>query len=257
MMNATELDENLTALKVTPAEAALLLGVSARTLRRWLEGEDVPGPAEAALRAWLTLAHRNLPWKPDSVSIFENDQDQIARHRQHTQEQATLIKRVETRGGSRNPWTVDLEKCTATFGHFEVGFYKLQSGGFSLSTYRRKDVPPDVRRDMTDIEDAAYCIAAAFAKARTSPAALKAVADYTRKHSSIFVVDGPNLLDRAEKTRRKKKIETVADRIDELAAAASEGRATYQEFESLLAELHAVGFYPEMSLISDVAHALV
>jgi transcriptional regulator with XRE-family HTH domain len=257
MMNATELDEQLTALGVLPSEVAQLLGVSPRTVRRWLEGEEVPGPAEAALRAWRTLADRRLPWKPDSVSIFEDDQDQIARHRRHTEELAALLKRVEARGGARNPWTVDLEKCTATFGHFEVGFYKLQSGGFSLSTYRRKDKGPDLASDMPDIEDAAFCIARAFAKAQSGPAALKAVADYTRKHSSIFVVDGPKLLDRSEKARRQKTIEAVADKIDELAVVASEGRAKYQDFESLLGELHAVGFFPLMSLISDVAHSLV
>jgi hypothetical protein len=256
-LTATELNEHLAALRVAPAEAAQLLGVSARTLRRWLEGEDVPGPAEAALRAWRMLADRYLPWKPDSISIFNDDQDQIARHRRHTEEFAAVLKRVEERGGAKNPWTVDLENCTATFGHFEVGFYKLQSGGFSLSTYRRKDQAPDLARDMPDIEDAAFCIARAFAKARTSPAALKAVADYTRKHSSVFVVDGPNLLDRPEKARRQKTIESIADKLDELAVAAAEGRAKYQHFESLLGELHAVGFYPQMSLISDVAHALV
>jgi hypothetical protein len=256
-MTDQELTDHFSILRVSHAEAAQLLGVSPRTLRRWLEGEDVPGPAEAALRAWRTLAERHLPWKPDSVSIFENDQDQIARHRRHTEELAAVLKRVEARGGARNPWTVDLERCTAIFGHFEVGFYKLQSGGFSLSTYRRKDQRPDLSRDMLDIEDAAFCIARAFAKTRTSPAALTAVADYTRKHSSIFVVDGPNLLDRSEKARRQKMIESIADKLDKLAVAAAEGRAKYQDFESLLGELHAVGFYPEMSLISDVAHSLV
>jgi hypothetical protein len=257
MMTATELNDHLSALQVGPAEAAQLLGISPRTLRRWLDGEDVPGPAEAALRAWCTLAERHLPWKPDAISIFEDDQDQIARHRRHTEEIAAVLKRVEARGGARNPWTVDLAKCTATFGHFEIGFYTLQSGGFSLSSYRRKDMPPDPVRDMPDIEDAAYCIAAAFGRARTSSAALSAVAHYTRKNSSAFVSDGPRSLDRAEKARRQRMIETIAGKIDELAASASEGRARYGEFESLLEQLHAVGFFPPMQLISDVAHAMV
>ncbi len=257
MMTAIELNEHLSALQVSPPEAAQLLGVSSRTLRRWLEGEDVPGPAEAALRAWRVLADRQLPWKPDSMSIFEDNQDQIARHRRHAEEMAAVLKRVEARGGPKNPWTVDISKRSATFGHFEVGFYDLQGGGFSLSTYRRQDVPPDLARDLPDIEDAAYCIASAFTRARTSSAALKAVADYTREHSSIFVVDGSKLLDRSEKASRQKAIESVADKIDGLAAAASESRAKYQEFESLLGELHAAGFYPLMSLISDVAHAMV
>src|SRR5580700_7118768 len=100
-MTAPELNKHLAALQVTPAEAAQLLGVSPRTVRRWLEGEDVPGPAEAALRAWRTLADRHLPWKPDSVSIFEDDQDQIARYRRHTEELGAVLKRVEARGGAR------------------------------------------------------------------------------------------------------------------------------------------------------------
>jgi hypothetical protein len=257
MMTARELNDHLAVLQVTPTEAAQLLGVSARTLRRWLEGEEVPRPAEAALRAWRALSDRQLPWKPDSVSIFEDDQDQIARHRRHTEEMAAVLKRVEARGGPRNPWTVDISRGIATFGHFEVGFYHLQSGGFSLSNYRRKDERPDLARDMPDIEDAAYCIASAFAKARASSAALKAVASYTREHSSIFVIDGPKLLARSEKERRQREIESIADKIDGLAAAASEGRAKYEEFEGLLKELHAVGFYPLMPLISDVAHAMV
>ena len=138
MMSNTELDDNLAALRVSPAEAAQLLGVSARTLRRWLEGEAVPGPAEAALRAWRTLAGLHLPWKPDAVSIFEDDQDQIARHRQHTEEMAAVLKKVEARGGAKNPWTVNLQKCTAIFGHFEVGFYTLQSGGILLEHLQKK-----------------------------------------------------------------------------------------------------------------------
>jgi hypothetical protein len=65
------------------------------------------------------------------------------------------------------------------------------------------------------------------------------------------------LIGGAEKAGRQKTIESIADKLDELAVAAAEGRAKYQDFESLLKDLHAVGFYPEMSLISDVANALV
>jgi hypothetical protein len=58
------------------------------------------GPAEAALRAWRKLAASNLPWKPDSVSIVEDDQGQIARHRIHTIGLSDLLARVEARGGA-------------------------------------------------------------------------------------------------------------------------------------------------------------
>jgi hypothetical protein len=75
--------------------------------------------------------------------------------------------------------------------------------------------------------------------------------------TSLTRPSGPKLIERAEKARPQKTIESIADKIEELALAASEGRAKYQEFESQLGELHAAGFYPEMSLISDVAHAMV
>ena len=257
MMTADEFSAHLSALKLPISETPQLLGVSDRTLRRWLEGEEIPGPAEAALRAWVKLNARNLPWKPDAISVFDDDQDQIERHRRHTEEMAALLDRVEARGGPRDPWTVDLSRNAATFGPFEVGFYHLQSGGFSLSNYRRVDIAPDVARDMPFIEDAAYCISKAFGKARASGPALIAVAEYTRQHSSIFARSGPKLLSAAETNRRRREIEALADKIDEMAAPASEGRASYAQFEALLSDLHKNGFFPEISLISAVAHAMV
>ena len=123
-MTKDELTAHLAALNLTALEAAKLLGLSAGPLRR-----EVPAPAEAALRAWRALHERNLPWKPDSVSIFDNDRDQIERHLRHSQELEGLLTRVERRGGPKDPWTVDLSRKTATFGSFEVQFYHLQNEG--------------------------------------------------------------------------------------------------------------------------------
>ncbi len=255
-MNPLELKDHLSTLGLDPAEAAQFLDVSARTLRRWLDGEEVPGPAEATLRAWRKLHERNLAWKPNAVAVFEDDQE-LERHRRHVQETVALIAHVKARGGPQAPWNVDLARNSAAFGNYEVGFYKLQLGGFSLSTYRRKDAPPDPAHDRPFLEDAAYCIDQAFAKASESGPALKAVADYTRKHSSIFVTDGPRMLPPAQRTRRRQEIEALADQIDELAAAAAEGKAEYTQFEDILGKLHLAGFFPEMSLISAVAKAMV
>lgn len=252
MMSSHELTQHLSILRLSPAEAAQLLGVSPRTLRRWIEGEDVPGPAEAALRAWRLLDDRNLAWQPDSVSLLENDKDQIARHRQHAKELAALVKRVDARGGPKNPWTVDLVKGKATFGHYEIGFYKMLSEGFSLSTYRRKDTAPDVVRDGAEIEDAAFCISKAFGRARACSIALRAVATYTREHASLSAQDRAKPANLPE---RQRAIVALAQKIDELATSASEGRAKYEQFEVILGQLHAVGFFPAMSLISAVAHA--
>jgi hypothetical protein len=256
MMNSLELKDHLSILGLDPAEAAQFLDVSARTLRRWLDGEEVPGPAEAALRAWRKLHERNLPWKPDEVAFFQDDQE-LERHRRHAEQMAALIAHVKARGGPKAPWSVDLVRNSAAFGNYEVGFYNLQLGGFSLSNYRRKDAPPDLAHDRPFLEDAAYCIDQALAKARESGPALKAVADYTRKHSSISVTDGPRMLTPAQRTRRRQEIEALAQQIDDLAAAAVEGKAEYAQFEDILGKLHLAGFFPEMSLISAVAKAMV
>jgi hypothetical protein len=96
-----------------------------------------------------------------------------------------------------------------------------------------------------------------FSKARDSIPALHAVAEYTRQHSALFVTDGPRMSSTTERNRRRREIEALANQIDELKASAAEGKAKYTEFENILHKLHAAGFYPEISLISAVAKALV
>ena len=162
MMLRAELEQSLIRLNLSQTEAAQLLGVAPRTLRRWLEGEELPGPAEQAIRAWLRLHERRLPWRPDSTAIASHDQDQIAKHREHAINLSNIIGRVKARGGPRMPWVVDRQRSHATFGPMEVSFYMLTNGGFSLANYTRKDGNPDVERDRELIEDAAYCIAKEF-----------------------------------------------------------------------------------------------
>lgn len=164
-MSSIELQQYLARLDLSAAEAAQLLGVTARTVRRWLDGEEMTGPAEQALRAWIRLHDLHLPWRPDSASIIDNDQTQIALHRKLALDLAALMSRVEARGGPRlSAWTVDRDRGRAVFGPIEVFFYKLLNGGFSLATYTRKDCDPDVQRDAEIIEDAAYCIALSLRK---------------------------------------------------------------------------------------------
>jgi hypothetical protein len=83
MMTPTELEQSVLRLGLSPAEVSQLLGVTPRTFRRWLDGEEITDPAEQAIRAWLRLHERRLPWRPDSTAIVEDDQDRIARHREH------------------------------------------------------------------------------------------------------------------------------------------------------------------------------
>ena len=94
-MEAHQLRQSLDRLNLSPAETAQLLGVTPRTVRRWLDGEEMTGPAVQAIRAWICLHDRHLPWRPDAVSIIENDQDQIDRHRLHAVNFDAILSRVE------------------------------------------------------------------------------------------------------------------------------------------------------------------
>lgn len=254
-MTNHEFLEHLTFLRLTTVEAAQLLGASDRSVRRWAD-DGVPGPAAAAVRAWRLLEERRLPWKPDSISILERDQHQIDRIRAHDQLLAQLMTEVEDRGGPSNPWSVDIGKGRATFGHSEVGFYKLQNGGFSVSTYRRLDRTP-TEDDRPEIADAVYCIAKAFARAAMARDSLYDIANYTRRNAHCFVQERPSSLAATAAAQRQRAIEQQADALDALAAAAGEGRVSYGQFEEVLSELHRQGFFPETALVSAVAHGLV
>jgi hypothetical protein len=260
MMSAMEILEHFQALRLNQAEAAQMLGVSARTVRRWCDGEEVPGPAEAALRAWRKLSERHLAWRPDSVSLTENHPGRIAAHLEHAVGLQSMIERVEARGGPRLFWEVDIPESTATLGQAQVSFYKLQNGGFSVSVYTRRDgVRPDVRRDCALIEDATFCIAREFEKHARRADALSAIARDVRSKSHIFGHTGSKSLDPREREERQRLIASYADQIDELAAAAREGQPTnYHDFTAIRTELTKAGFSPpERSLESALAKAYV
>jgi hypothetical protein len=172
MMSAQEVSDHFTHLNLSQADAARLLGVVPRTVSRWLAGEEVPGPVEQALRAWHVMQRHRLMWRPDTIAITENDQTQIGLTRENAITVAQVIERVKARGGPQFPWLVDRQNCRAISGPMEVGFYKLKNGSFSLSTYRRADMHPDVQRDRELIEDAVYCIAMEMRKEAEMPVTL-------------------------------------------------------------------------------------
>ncbi len=322
MMSRAELEQSLIRLGLTQTEGAQLLGVDPRTLRRWLEGDEIPGPAEQAVRAWLKVHDRTMPWRPDSASIDTDDQDQIGKIRQHGIDLSEIISRVEARGGPQIPWVVDRPRSRATFGQMEVTFYALPNGSFSPANYTRKDGHPDVERDRSLIEDAMYCIAKEFTspvtlawgdrnwrsggavgqsqqsfptkeaaiqracaamgepdfhdafimsgnhllldkhdlrreceRRKDRAAALKAVAEYVLRHSHVFATDGPRMLSPEQRQRQQQRIEAVAKKVGELAVPAERGEVSYEQFETLLGELHKLGFFPTTSLVSAVAHS--
>jgi len=172
MMTPTDLAGHLDRLGISQTEAAQLLGVASRTIRRWFEGEEIPGPAEQALRAWSRLHERHLVWRPDTLSLERNDQQQIAANREYAIAVSDALARVEARGGPRMPWLVDREHCCAILGPMEVRFHRLANGGFSPASYRQKNAIPDIARDLELIEDAVFCFAKEMKKEAVIPVTL-------------------------------------------------------------------------------------
>jgi hypothetical protein len=249
-----DLDTALAALGLEPDEATSLLDVSDRTLRRWRE-DGVPATAEAALRAWLTLHEWGIPWRPDTVSVIEDDRHQIRRAREHAVDVDAMLKRVKARGGPRDPWTVDFGKRQAFFDTYRVGFYKLANGGFSLSTYTRRGEPPDAKRDAERIEDAAFWIADAYRRNADKTKALHAIAANTRKNSRFYVRDGARMHTPDERAEHIATIKTIADKLDALADHLGETRTPRADYQALLDQLHNVGFFPDGALVSEAARA--
>jgi len=169
-MTSAEFQAHLDHLHLNQGDAAALLLVTPRTVRRW-QKDDLPVPEAVAqrLRAWRQLSEAKLPWTAELRSIWAKDvDDQIRRHGEHDVELASVLRRVAARGGPATSWQVDFDKATATLGPMTVCFYQLHDGGFSLASYRRRDIHPDVKRDQHLIEDAVAAFAMAVRNARTA-----------------------------------------------------------------------------------------
>jgi transcriptional regulator with XRE-family HTH domain len=257
MMAAIEVREALAALRLNQEEAASLLGVAPRSVRRWLQGEVIPGPAEAALRAWLKLDERGLAWRPDSVTLFEHDSEKIAVYRHEAMKLNELLERVNARGGPRLPWKINIAEGQATMEWASLSFYKLRNGGFSPATYRRsdQDASPDLERDRDLIEDGLYCIATAFEKCKRRAGAVRAVAAYVREHPMVGVRGAP-MLGVDEKQECIRNIEGQADRLEMLAAQTELGdKTTYAQFKKINDAIAQSGGSMDRALLSEVARS--
>jgi hypothetical protein len=166
-MTSAELNHHLEMLGLKQTDAAVLLRVTPRAVRRWQSGEqEIPGTVAELVKVWRQLDARKIPWGADLESIWYGDDDQIRRHQDHDKALAALLSRVEARGGPAAPWRVNLKERSATLGPVVVQFYKLLSCSFSLANYRRRDKEPDFNRDQPLIEDAVAAFSAAVSKAR-------------------------------------------------------------------------------------------
>jgi hypothetical protein len=86
--------------------------------------------------------------------------------------------------------------------------------------------------------------------------ALRAVANSARANAGIQVVSGEKTPDPPQKARNRQSIEKIADQIDALADASLHREILYPEFESLLQQLHQLGFFPEGPLVAAVARMM-
>ncbi len=80
--------------------------------------------------------------------------------------------------------------------------------------------------------------------------ALKAIATYTRANADRFVRNGSAMPGAEATAKHVTKIETLAAKLDALAARRD---ATYGEFEAVLNDLHKLGFFPDGQLVDAVA----
>jgi hypothetical protein len=162
---------------------------------------------EQVFKAWRQLHERKVAWRPDTVSINENDQQQITAMRRHVIDLSEALQRVEARGGPRMPWIVDRKGCRAILGPMEVTFYKLASGSFSLASYRHRGGDPNVERDREFIEDAAFYIAKEMRKEADIPV-------------TLVYMDGPNFVGPDGKfgTMRHEEFETTEAAIQRACA---------------------------------------
>lgn len=168
-MNGDELNKFLGLLALSQTEVAVRLGVTARTVRRWQAGEQkIPRWVTELLAAWTQLQTRNLPWGADLESVWFGNDDQIRRHNDHDEALVQIIQRVEARSGPAAPWRVNLRDHSATLGSISVRFYRLASNSFSLASYSRSDLQPDINRDQTLIEDAVAAFASTVSAALRS-----------------------------------------------------------------------------------------
>lgn len=90
---------------------------------------------------------------------------------------------------------------------------------------------------------------------RSRAAVLRVLAADMANTSHIFARSGPNAVPPAEAAARQITIEGLARALESLADDAETGAGSYQEFEVILAGLHAAGKFPDNASVSAVAFA--
>jgi hypothetical protein len=82
------------------------------------------------------------------------------------------------------------------------------------------------------------------------------LAKYVLNNSDAFAQDGRRMFTKPEAEKHKRRIESVACRLERLAGEAENRFVAYEEFHELLSHLHELGFYPTERLVRNVAQAI-
>ncbi len=92
---------------------------------------------------------------------------------------------------------------------------------------------------------------------RVRAVALRTLADDLKRTSHFFARSGGKMLPPNERVVHQHEIEALADEITALAIAAEQGKGSYQQFETILTQLHGLGKFPDNADVSMVANAFV
>jgi hypothetical protein len=84
---------------------------------------------------------------------------------------------------------------------------------------------------------------------------IRKVADYVRANAQFHARDGARAATAKEAAATKRKIEAIADELDDMVITGAGSNVRYSHFEERLAQLHDLGFFPPNKMVSDVAHA--
>lgn len=162
-MDSREFSAHLEALQLTPADAALELAVSLKTVERWISGKiSVPGPVEKAILAWRRLHSLKLSWRPDEemlIESYEEFQNMINKYDLfcfYPERIDNLMRTIDMENIA--PFRVDFGNSIAHLGELSVKFRIKDNGRVSLVSYRRQDRPPNIKIDRNILAQALACI---------------------------------------------------------------------------------------------------
>ncbi len=153
------------------------------------------------------------------------------------------------------------ERQTAVINRLLEGFEgKMTTSKWATITKTSTDT---ALRDIDDlvlrhilVKDTAGGRSTSYSLIVTPADALRAVAAFTRAHSTISAWHTAAMPSSEEMAARQSAIEALANQISNLAQLSETAPVTYRDFEAILGQLHELGFHPANDLVSAVAFAL-